>query len=406
MYPHNTGVFTNGGRDGGFHAFHNYGLEEETFAVRLRSAGYTTALMGKYLNGYTPTTSVDGQNLYVPPGWDEWDVGGKGYANFNYGLNENGRYNYYGSNTEDYLTDVLAAKGVDYINRVATGRKPFFLEIAPFAPHSPYTPAPRHETWFPEVKAPRTPAFNELNMSDKPRWLKNRKTLRRLQVSTMDEDFRMRVQAVQAIDELIGTLRNALAARGQLSNTYIVFTSDNGLRMGEHRLAAGKQTAFEPDIHVPLVVTGPGVPRGWRMPQITSTVDLFPTFVQIAGARVPQEVDGRSLKPLLAGQTAPRWRQAVLIEHHGPDVTRGDPDFPGPFAGNPPSYNALRTGKGTYVEYSNGDLEYYNLRKDPFQLTNPPGPSRRWPRARCKPSSPRCPNAAALASCWTAAGGR
>ena len=405
-YPHNTGVYTNGGRDGGFFAFHNYGLERETFAMRLRSAGYTTALMGKYLNGYTPSLSVDGETLYIPPGWDEWDVGGKGYANYTYGLNENGRYQYYGSNAEDYLTDVLAAKGVDYINRVTTGRKPFLLEIAPFAPHSPYTAAPRHETWFPEVKAPRTPAFNEVNMSDKPRWLKKRKALRGLQVSTIDEDFRMRVQAVQAIDELIGTLRDALAARGQLSNTYIFFTSDNGLHMGEHRLAAGKQTAFETDIHVPLVVTGPGVPRGWRMPQLTSTIDLFPTFMQIGNARVPQGIDGRSLKPLLAGQTVSNWRKAVLVEHHGPDITRGDPDFPGPYGGNPPSYQAIRTGNGTYVEYSNGDLEYYNLRKDKFQLSNTANSLSRVARGNLHAQLSAISDCSGLASCWTAAGGQ
>src|SRR5215218_1813986 len=109
---------------------HNTGVEDETFATRLHSAGYTTALMGKYLNGYTPTLSVDGQELYIPPGWDEWDVGGKAYAGFEYALNENGRYRSYGSNAEDYLTDVLAAKGAAWINRVTAGRKPFFLEIA------------------------------------------------------------------------------------------------------------------------------------------------------------------------------------------------------------------------------------------------------------------------------------
>jgi N-acetylglucosamine-6-sulfatase len=403
MYPHNTGVFTNGGRDGGFFAFHNYGLEEETFATRLHSAGYTTALMGKYLNGYTPALSVDGQELYIPPGWDEWDVGGKGYAGFEYGLNENGRYRYYGSKTEDYLTDVLAAKSVAWVNRVTTGRKPFFLEIAPFAPHSPYAPAPRHETWFPEVRAPRTPAFNETDMRDKPRWLKNRKALRQLQVSTIDEDFRMRAEAVQAIDEMIGGLRNTLAARGQLSNTYIVFTSDNGLHMGEHRLAAGKQTAFETDIHVPLVVTGPGVPRGWRLPQITSTIDLYPTFAQIAGAKIPQSVDGRSLKPLLDGMTPSAWRQAVLIEHHGPDITRGDPDFPGPFGGNPPSYNALRTGRGTYVEYSNGDTEYYNLKRDPYQLSNAAKSLTPTARGRLRTQLTRLSQCSGRASCWTAA---
>jgi len=406
MYPHNTGVFTNGGRDGGFFAFHNYGLEEQTFATKLHSVGYTTALMGKYLNGYTPSLSVDGEELYIPPGWDEWNVGGKGYAGYEYGLNENGRYRYYGSKTEDYLTDVLATKSVAWINRVAAARKPFFLEIAPFAPHSPYTPAPRHETWFLDVKAPRTPAFNETDMRDKPRWLRNRKALRQLQVSTIDEDFRMRAQAVQAIDEMIGRLRDALAARGQLANTYILFTSDNGLHMGEHRLAAGKQTAFETDIHVPLVVTGPRVPHGWRLPQITSTIDLYPTFAQLAGAKIPRSVDGRSLKPLLEGLKPATWRQAVVIEHHGPDITRGDPDFPGPFGGNPPSYNAIRTGTGTYVEYSNGDTEYYNLNKDPYQLSNTANNLTSAARGRLHTQLAAISECSGGTGCWTAAQAR
>ena len=289
---------------------------------------------------------------------------------------------------------------------MTTGKKPFFLEIAPFAPHSPYTPAPRHETWFLDSKAPRTPAFNELDMRDKPRWLKNRKALRRLQVSTIDEDFRMRAQAVQAIDEMIGTLRTTLAARGQLANTYILFTSDNGLHMGEHRLAAGKQTAFETDIHVPLVVTGPGVPHGWRLPQITSTIDLYPTFAQIANSKIPKSVDGRSLKPLLEGLTPPRWRQAVLVEHHGPDVTRGDPDFPGPFGGNPPSYQAMRTGNGTYVEYANGDTEYYNLRKDPYELSNAAKTLSPVARGKLRAKLAAISECSGLASCWTAAEGR
>ena len=111
------------------------------------------------------------------------------------------------------------------------------------------------------------------------------------------------------------------------------------------------------------------MPHGWRLPQITSTIDLYPTFAQLANAKVPRSVDGRSLEPLLEGLQPPGWRQAVLVEHHGPDVTRGYPDFPGPFGGDPPSYDAMRTGAGTYVEYSNGDTEY-NLRKDHYELSN------------------------------------
>jgi arylsulfatase A-like enzyme len=406
-YPHNTGVFTNGGREGGFRRFHENGLERETFATRLHSAGYTTALMGKYLNEYTPNVTVDGVRNYVPPGWDEWDVAGKAYGNFDYTLNENHRLHAYGHRPEDYLTDVLADKGVDFIDRAtSSGRKPFFLELATFAPHSPYTPAPRNEFMFPLVKAPRTPAFNESNVADKPAWLRKRRTLRRLQVSDIDEAFRKRVQSVQAIDDLIGKLQEALSERGQLANTYFFFTSDNGLHMGDHRLAPGKQTAFETDIHVPLVVTGPSIQPGTRVDQLTSTIDLYPTFSQLGGAGVPSQVDGHTLTKLLDGVQVKGWRKAVLVEHHGPDVTGGDPDFPGPFAGNPDSYDALRIERATYVEYSTGELEYYNLKKDPYQLKNTALKLAPLARGTLHTQIAGLSHCAGAASCWEAAGGK
>jgi len=405
-YPHNTGVFTNGGREGGFHRFHEAGLERETFATKLHSSGYTTALMGKYLNQYSPSAPVDGVTNFVPPGWDEWDVGGQAYNNFDYYLNENHRLRYYGHKPEDYLTDVLAQKGVDWIDRVSSGRKPFFLEIATFAPHSPFTPAPRDEELFPNVRAPRTPAFNEFDVADKPSWLRKQPVLRKLQVSSIDQDFRRRVQAVQAVDEMIGRLEETLRARGQLSNTYIFFTSDNGLHMGEHRLGPGKQTAFETDIHVPLVAIGPGIPHGRRVDELTSTVDLYPTFAELAGANIPWYVDGHGLAPLLQGQEVKGWRKAVLVEHHGPDVTRGDPDFPGPFSGNPDSYQALRVERATYVEYVTGELEYYDLKKDPYELRNTASRLKPLTRGGLHTRLTALSSCVGGASCWAAAGGR
>ena len=404
-FPHNTGIYANGGKYGGFTRFHDTGLEKDTFATRLHNSGYTTALMGKYLNGYTPSLRVDGSEKYVPPGWDEWDVAGKAYDEFDYGLNENHHIRSYGHEPEDYLTDVLAQKGVDFVNRAVTGKKPFFLEIAPFSPHAPYTPAPRHESWFPKIRAPRTPAFNEANVSDKPSWLRKRTPLRRLQVSSIDQDFRKRVQAVQSVDEMIGDLHEALAASGQLSNTYIFFSSDNGLHMGEHRLAPGKMTAYETDIHVPLIATGPGVPHGRTIEQLTSTVDLFPTFTDLGKAPTPTGVDGHTLVPLLKGQKVTGWRTAVLIEHHGPDVTAGDPDFPGPFAGNPDSYKALRTSSSTYVEYVDNELEYYNLKKDPYELYNSAKRLAPLKVGDLHAQLVVLSSCHGAVSCWTAAGG-
>ncbi|MBO0691061.1 MAG: sulfatase-like hydrolase/transferase, partial [Candidatus Dormibacteraeota bacterium] len=142
-FPHDTGVFTNTGSDGGFDAFHQRGEEKDTFATQLQSAGYQTAMMGKYLNGYQPSQTLGGSKPYVPPGWNEWDVAGNGYPEFNYDLNENGKVVHYGNQPQDYLTDVVAGKGVSFIDRSASANKPFMLEIATFAPHAPYTPAPR-----------------------------------------------------------------------------------------------------------------------------------------------------------------------------------------------------------------------------------------------------------------------
>ena len=231
-------------------------------------------------------------------------------------------------------------------------------------------------------------------MRDKPSWLKKRKLLRELPVSTIDEDFRLRVQAVQAIDEMIGSSGRrsppGAARRTRTSSS----RPTTGCTWASTGSPPGKQTAFETDIHVPLVVTGPNVPHGWRLPQITSTIDLYPTFAQLAGASVPGAIDGRSLKPLLAGQTASPWRQAVLVEHHGPDVTRDDPDFPGPFGGIlPPTRHSVRAP----VPMSNtrtARTEYYNLRKDPYELPTRPRACHFLPAATCMQSSWRSRSAA------------
>ncbi|MGH3056187.1 MAG: sulfatase/phosphatase domain-containing protein, partial [Gaiellaceae bacterium] len=152
---------------------------------------------------------------------------------------------------------------------------------------------------------------------------------------------------------------------------YIVFTSDNGYHMGDHRLMPGKMTAFETDIRVPLVVTGPHVLHGRKVARIAENVDLCPTFDRLGRASVPHIVDGQSLVPLLRGQQAPSWRDAALVEHHGPDFgAAAGPDAPQAGSGNPSTYEALRLPHTTYVEYANGEREYYDLDSDPYELTN------------------------------------
>jgi N-acetylglucosamine-6-sulfatase len=371
-FPHNTGVFTNYGADGGFRMFKRQGDEYRTFSLALQRQGYRTAMMGKYLNGYLAGARADGAATglparYVPPGWNEWDVAGWGYNEYNYRLNQDGTIRYYGHRPQDYLTDVISGLGSRFIQHSAATGKPFFLELASFAPHAPYTPAPQDRASFPGLTAPRPPSFDRLP-TNAPLWLAVHQPLRPLQLARIDYAFRRRVQSIQAVDRMIGSIEQTLQAAGVANNTCIVFSSDNGLHTGEYRLMPGKLTAFDTDTHVPLVVSGPGVHPGTTTNAMAENIDLAETFTAIAGTS--QIGDGHSLLPLLNGAPTPDWRNAVLIEHHGGDLVGADPDFQQSASGSPRTYEAIRTPTFLYVQYDDGETEYYDLRSDPFELHN------------------------------------
>ncbi len=368
-FPHDTGVFTNTGSDGGFHVFHSRGEESSTFATALQQVGYHTAMMGKYLNGYLPAQKLGGSQPYVPPGWNEWDVAGNGYPEFDYSLNVDHSVQHYGHNPTDYLTDVLSGKATSFIRSQAAAHDPFFVEIATFAPHAPYTPAPQDANSFPTLDAPRTAAYDTLPTNPPP-WLAGQTPLTQQDEQQIDTAFRKRVEAVQAVDRMLGSLEQTLRQAGIAGDTDVFFSSDNGYHMGEYRLLPGKQTAFDTDVNVPLVVSGPGVAAGMTVSAPAQNIDVNPTFETIGGASISPAVDGHTLTPLLAGQVPADWRTAALVEHHGPDTDPSDPDHPPKNSGNPPSYQALRTSAYTYVEYTDGSKEYYDRRTDPSELHN------------------------------------
>jgi arylsulfatase A-like enzyme len=401
-FPHTTGVFTNGGDDGGFQFFHSHAEEQSTFATSLHQAGYRTAMMGKYLNGYLPGASVDGVTKYVPPGWDEWDVAGNGYPEYNYNLNQNHTIVHHGSTPADYLTTVLTGRGSAFIQKSAAAKQPFLLELATFTPHAPYVPAPQDKNAFPGLKAPRTKAFNKLP-THAPPWLSSRTPLTATEKAHIDTAYRKRVQDVQSIDRMIGDLQAGLAEAGVAQNTDIVFSSDNGYHLGEYRLNPGKMTAFDTDIHVPLVVSGPGVRHGQKVAKVAMNVDLAPTFETLGGVTPAQDVEGHSLVPLLRGTSSAGWRTAALVEHHGPDTDPTDPDLPAKNSGNPPSYEALRTATHTYVEYADGSREYYNRSADPSELHNVAGSLSASARASLHTQLSRMSTCRGAAACWSAA---
>ena len=338
-----------------------------------------------------------------PAGWDEWDSptsGGNPYSEYNYRLNENGNLVRYGTTPQDYLVDVLSRKSSEFIQQKSN--KPFFLYVAPYVPHLPATPAPRYADAFPGVQAPRTPSFNEADMSAEPQWLQNRPVLNDQQIATIDQAYRKRLQSMLGVEDLIENVVDTLQKTGQLDNTYIVFSSDNGFHLGQHRLPPGKMTAFEEDIHVPLVVRGPDVPEGKKADDLAMNIDLAPTFADLGGAKTPSFVNGRSLATELHGKKPDHERKNVLVEHYA-ESPRGqrrrntgasaqqdpDNDTSPPNSGTPttgsqaptvrrgqfqplglPEYAALRTDRYTYVEYVTGERQLYDLRADPDRLHN------------------------------------
>jgi arylsulfatase A-like enzyme len=400
QYSHNTGVETNGGGNGGFEAAHANGIEKSTIATWLHNDGYRTGLFGKYLNGY-PDGVPDG---YVPPGWDEFDTptrGGKPYRELGYNLNQNGRVVHYGEAPSDYGTDVYTSLTSDFVTKAEHDGKPFFAYVAYYAPHVPATPAARDANKFPNARAPRTPSYDEPDMRDKPSWLRDIPQMNSEVKARVDDLYRRRIQSLQAIDDSVANLMDTLQRNGQLQNTYVVFTSDNGYHLGQHRMPAGKLTAYDEDIHVPLIVRGPGVPDRTRE-QMVGNVDFAPTFADLAGVKPPKDVDGRSFAPLLGSGPAPEhWRNAYLIEHwrqtrkDGQGVGRllapleptandqramdettalQGPRIPGMRATRAhdpiPEFHAIRTADQLYVEYSTGEQELYDLKRDPFELDN------------------------------------
>lgn len=368
--PHNTGIFSNGGNDGGFKAFHKRGEEKTTFATSLQRSGYRTALMGKYLNKYPARGNPKHTKAFVPPGWSQFVAATKPYDSYNYWLNVNGKPEWHGSRPQDHITTQLQTRGVQFIRDSVRMNKPFMLELAPFAPHLPATPQPRDVGTYDSLKAPRPPSFDEADMSDKPPWLRNHRKLTKKWIRQIDEQFRNRVRSVQGVDRMITRVRDLLKSLGIDKHTYVIFTSDNGLHLGEHRLRQGKLTTFDTDIHVPLVAVGPKIPKGRVDKSLAANTDLCPTFTELGRSKPLPHVDGQSLMPLFTDGPGWRKRTAVLIEHHGPDLDKSDPDVPLIGSGNPPSYEAVRTLHEEYAEYDDGEREYYDLRKDPYELDN------------------------------------
>jgi arylsulfatase A-like enzyme len=440
-FPHNTGVETNKSSDGGgYSAFRDH--EDRTYATALHQANYRTGYMGKYINEY----KVPGDGFHVPKGWDEWHVQSRdGYGHYDFRtatyIREQNVKRVDASDKNQYLTDLLANRAVNFLerSRQEAPNRPFFLQVAPFAPHSrlgykagqrePRFPAamrdrPASAGWpgaeFPAGDcggpdcgnidvAKELPAFNE-NTQDKPNWVR-RKALSAANIKKLREDFRNRIRMAQAVDDTIGRVVGALTP-AERDDTFIVFSSDNGFHLGQHRLLSGKSTAYDHDVRVPLLIKRPGRTGNgdFVRDEVVQNTDLFATFLDMAGVgqAAQNSRDGRSLLGLIRNQDQPNWRDAALIEHRAPNPNaagEADPDAEDVTVagGNstPPTYRAIRTKSELFVQYSGGAKEYYNLNEDPQQLTNRPNDPRADRLARALTPLANCGDGDN--GCWAAA---
>ena len=342
-FSHTTGVYSNGGANGGWPSFQP--SEADTIATALDDAGYRTALIGKYLNNYA------GVDLYVPPGWDRWSAF----------VGNNGRYYDYkmlddvrgivsrGSRPRDYSTDVIRRLSSTFVTNTPPDT-PLFLLAAPYAPHGPSLAAPRHERAFASAPVALNPAVNESNVADKPAYIQARPEGSEAAVR---RNVRNQWESLLAVDALVRRLVEVLTDTGRIDNTLFIFTSDNGFSNHEHRWV-GKDVPYEASIRVPMVISFPGtIPSDTASNALVSNVDLAPTIADFAG--VPFTADGVSLRPLLSDSSS-SVRDSILLEHvHR--VTE-------------PTYCGVRTPSFTFVRYATGEEELYDLGDDPWQLRN------------------------------------
>jgi N-acetylglucosamine-6-sulfatase len=239
---------------------------------------------------------------------------------------------------------------------------PVFAFVNFGAMHKPYYYAQIDADKFKGEAVPRTPAFNEDDVSDKPADIQSLPRLSDADISELDRGYRKGLRSLMRVDRFIRDASDLLRRKGEMDNTYFLFYTDNGVHFGQHRFMHGKLKPYEEDVNFPLIVRGPGIPHGVVKPQLVGNHDLAATLADMGNASVPTFVDGRSFLPLAKGATTVWPRTAILSELETNDVPLN-------------KWDMLRMRGEVYTRYEGGATEYYDLRVDPCQLHNALGPS-------------------------------
>ncbi|MFA4830755.1 MAG: sulfatase [Patescibacteria group bacterium] len=350
LYGHNTGVLRNNPPHGGFSEFD----DTQSLGLWLQQAGYTTALVGKYLNGYEQSSPS------IPPGWSKWIAFTKiGYDKFT--LNLDGKIKKFQKNDGVYSTDLLFEKGINFIKE--NEKKPFFLYLAPYSAHGPATPKNEDKKKFADFLN-RPVSYNEENLNDKPAFYRGVPLLEDVAQEKLDEFARDQLRSLQSLDRNMKMLFDELKKLNLLKKTVVIYIGDNGYQWGEHRLIA-KGLPYEESIKVPFLIAVPGINPRTDKDNLVLNIDLAPTILELANISKPPnwEFDGKSIINILKNPEI-SLRDDFFIEILTADKHKKNDQKPRR------SFWGVRTKDYKLVEYSTGDREFYDLKKDPFEMDN------------------------------------
>ncbi|HTR73753.1 MAG TPA: sulfatase [Solirubrobacterales bacterium] len=439
-YAHNDHVQGNVPPNGGWTGFQSRQAYSHNLATWLQGAGYRTIHIGKILNGYGDPPYSPGTE--EPPGWSSWhtilnsdtDHYAYGYLMNNNGVVE-GPYGNSGSwETREYgeiddpgcpsapLNGKPCYYETDFFNALATQElaatspeQPFYMQVDYTTPHGDFRkpagpqPATRDIGKFAGAPLPdsRAEGFNEGNVNDKPRFIREAPYLSATEIHTYRVYYQNCLNALVSVDEGVGQILAELGALHRLRNTYIIFTSDNGFFFGQHRLVGGKFLAYEPSTHLPLIIRGPGIKPHTATGQLASTIDIAPTVLELAEVTPDKSMDGVSLVPYMR-EPSLRSRRPLLFESFvqtddveqdgqatttSPETSAGERAAAGPARGKlgiagadarrstdatahasvvapPKNYYGIRLGPYKYIEWPDGEKELYDITKDPYELNN------------------------------------
>ncbi len=328
-----------------------------TFPKELQKQGYKTGFIGKWHMG--------GNNDNPRPGFDHW-VSFKGQGPyFDPTFNVDGKY----VDKKGYTTDLMTDYAIDFIRENQKGEEPYFLYLSHKAIHSPFSPAPRHEKSYDDLKVIKPDNFPLEKNLDKPLWVQRQRDswhgadrdFNILDINSFDKLVEKYSEAMLSVDESVGRVADHLRMTNDLENTVIIYFSDNGYLLGEHGLI-DKRVMHEESIRVPCFVHWPAViNESSKREEMVLNIDLGPTILELAGTQAPSTMHGYSFAHMIRGEKERPWRKAFLYEY-----------FVDPMAVQTPTIFGLRTEKYSYMTYEGvWDIyELYDLEKDPAQNRN------------------------------------